>query len=90
VGAAGLKRLGVKRWRRHVHKIAEMLKFALQTDYVVIGGGNAKLLAKLPADCRTGENTNAFSGGFRLWQEKPVQSSGMARNRKGTKVLGLS
>jgi polyphosphate glucokinase len=86
VGVAGLKRLGLKRWRKHVIKIAEMFKFTLQTDYVVIGGGNAKLAGKLPADCRLGENTNAFIGGFRLWQEDAVRASKMARNRKGIKI----
>jgi polyphosphate glucokinase len=87
VGAAGLKRLGLKRWRKHVARIATLLDAALQTDYVVLGGGNAKLLGKLPPKCRVGENTNAFVGGFRLWQERAVKASPMARNRRGTKIV---
>jgi polyphosphate glucokinase len=86
VGAAGFKRLGKRDWRKHVTRIAELLKAALQVDYVVLGGGNAKLLAKLPPDCRLGKNTNAFVGGFRLWQERPVKASAMARNLRGTKI----
>jgi polyphosphate glucokinase len=36
---------------------------------VVLGGGNAKKLKKLPSGCRKGDNANAFLGGFRLWDE---------------------
>jgi len=36
---------------------------------VVLGGGNARLLEKLPVGCRAGENANAFVGGFRLWED---------------------
>jgi polyphosphate glucokinase len=68
VGLRGLKRLGKKRWRRHVAAVVELLKAALEPDDVVIGGGNAKKLAELPPGCRLGDNANAFIGGFRLWQ----------------------
>jgi polyphosphate glucokinase len=68
VGAQGLKRLGKKKWRRAVFKVVEQLKNALEAEYVVIGGGNAKLLKKLPPGARRGDNANAFPGGFRLWQ----------------------
>jgi len=68
VGLAGLKRLGKKKWRRHVTDVVEQLENALQADYVVLGGGNAKLLNPLPPGTRLGANANAFIGGFRLWQ----------------------
>lgn len=35
---------------------------------VVLGGGNAKKLTRLPMGCRMGDNANAFLGGFRLWE----------------------
>ncbi len=69
LGIRGLKRLGKKKWRRHVARIAEQLKNALEADYVVLGGGNAKLLKTLPPGCRLGDNSTAFMGGFRLWHE---------------------
>jgi polyphosphate glucokinase len=69
LGLRGLKRLGKKRWRRHVAKVVEQLKNALEADYVVLGGGNAKLLKKLPPGARLGDNSTAFTGGFRLWEE---------------------
>jgi predicted NBD/HSP70 family sugar kinase len=69
VGLAGLKRLGKKKWRKQVVEVAQQLKNALQAEYVVLGGGNAKLLKKLPRGFLLGENANAFRGGFRLWKE---------------------
>jgi len=70
VGLRGYKRLGKKSWRRHVAEVVKCLKAALSADYVVLGGGNAKLLKKLPAGARLGDNQNAFVGGVRLWSEK--------------------
>jgi predicted NBD/HSP70 family sugar kinase len=67
VGLAGLQRLGKKRWRRNVKDVVKQLKTALEADYVVLGGGNARLLKKLPPGVRLGNNANAFRGGFRLW-----------------------
>lgn len=67
LGLNGLKRLGKKKWRQYVAKIVKALKAALEADYVVLGGGNSKKLKKLPPGARLGSNTNAFRGGFRLW-----------------------
>jgi predicted NBD/HSP70 family sugar kinase len=69
LGLRGLQRLGKKRWRRNVAKVVEELKNALEADYVVLGGGNAKLLKKLPPGSRLGDNSTAFTGGFRLWEQ---------------------
>jgi len=69
IGAAGLKRLGIKNWRHHVFKIVEGLKNALEPDYVVLGGGNVNRIKTLPPATRRGNNRNAFIGGFRLWQK---------------------
>jgi hypothetical protein len=69
LGLAGLKRLGKNKWRHHVNEVVKQLKTALQADYVVLGGGNARLLKKLPPDTRRGDNANAFEGGYRLWMK---------------------
>ena len=74
VGIRGLERLGKRKWRRHVADVIEQLRTALQADYVVVGGGNAKLLDKLPRSARLGDNSNAFRGGFRLWQAARQQA----------------
>jgi polyphosphate glucokinase len=71
VGARALKRSGKKSCRRHVADIVEQLKSALDAEYVVLGGGNAKHIKKLPPGACMGDNRNAFVGGFRLWEEKP-------------------
>jgi predicted NBD/HSP70 family sugar kinase len=70
VGVRGLKRLGKKTWRRHVADVVERLKQALEAEYVVLGGGNAKHMKDLPPDTRMGDNRNAFVGGSRLWERK--------------------
>jgi polyphosphate glucokinase len=51
-----------------VTDVVNQLKAALEADYVVLGGGNAGLLKKLPPGARLGDNNNAFRGGFRLWK----------------------
>jgi polyphosphate glucokinase len=70
VGERGLQRLGKKKWRKHVIEAIATLRAAFQADDVVIGGGNAKLIEKWPDGVRAGNNTQAFRGGYRLWQTK--------------------
>lgn len=67
VGLRGLKRAGRKKWQRQVFAVVDQLKSAMEPDYVVLGGGNAPKLKKLPPGARLGNNRNAFLGGFRLW-----------------------
>jgi polyphosphate glucokinase len=67
VGLRGLLKHGVHKWRRHVADVVKLLIAALGPDDVVLGGGNVKKLKELPPGCRTGDNANAFLGGFRLW-----------------------
>jgi polyphosphate glucokinase len=75
VGLRGLERLGKKKWRKHVTFGVNRLISALQVNDVVIGGGNAKNLKKLPLGCRTGNNAYAFVGGFRMWKTGPTKSA---------------
>jgi len=69
LGARGIERLGRKKWQKRVETITERFVSALLLDDVVIGGGNAKKLTRLPQGCRMGDNANAFRGGFLLWQK---------------------
>jgi polyphosphate glucokinase len=69
LGIRGLERLGKKKWRRHVGTIVELLKEALDADYVVLGGGNSKKLKTIPPGARLGKNENAFLGGLRVWKD---------------------
>jgi hypothetical protein len=62
--------------------VVERLIAVLEPDDVVIGGGNVKKLKKLPLGCRTGDNNNAFLGGFRLWEE-PREAARAGGNPEG-------
>jgi polyphosphate glucokinase len=72
LGIAGLERLGKKKWRRAVVDVMDKFKTALQMDYVVLGGGNAKQFKEPPSGARLGDNDNAFRGGFRLWKKAKI------------------
>jgi len=67
VGLRGLEKYGKKKWRKHVDRIVKHFIWALAADHVVLGGGNAKKLKKLPPKCRLGDNSLAIKGGLRLW-----------------------
>ena len=72
LGKAGLERLGKKKWQKNVFEVVDQLRQAMQADDVVLGGGNAKKLTDLPDGVRLGDNSNAFIGGFRMWQDETV------------------
>jgi polyphosphate glucokinase len=74
VGLRGLKRLGRRKWEREVGKVVAQLRAALEPEQIILGGGNAKKLKKLPPGTILGNNQNAFKGGFRLWSEDQRQS----------------
>jgi predicted NBD/HSP70 family sugar kinase len=70
LGERGRRRLGTRKWRREVADVVAHLRLALEADYVVLGGGNAARLKKLPPHTRRGDNRNAFVGGVRIWHER--------------------
>jgi polyphosphate glucokinase len=70
VGQRGLKRFGKKKWRQEVEYVIDIFRKALQPEYIVLGGGNAKLIKDLPFEVRLGDNANAFVGGFRVWESE--------------------
>jgi len=67
LGEAGIKKRGKKTWRKHVGDVVELFIAAFVVDYVVLGGGNAKRIERMPPRTKRGSNANAFAGGFRLW-----------------------
>jgi polyphosphate glucokinase len=74
LGDRGRRRLGSKKWRRTVLEVVDRLRTALEADYVVLGGGNARKLKKLPKDTRLGSNDFAFLGGFRIWRSTALRA----------------
>jgi polyphosphate glucokinase len=67
LGRAGLRRLGVTKWRKALAEVVAFLKTAFAADYVMLGGGNAKKVQEPPPWARLGSNLCAFRGGYRLW-----------------------
>lgn len=84
VGVRGLKRLGRKKWQRHVEEALGRLITALKPTDVVIGGGNAKKLRPLLPGTRLGGNDFAFVGGFRMWDRETGQTSTPPSSTNGT------
>lgn len=90
VGKRGLKKFGRKKWTRYVGFLVDRLVAAFHPDDMVLGGGNAKKLKKVPPKCRMGSNANAFLGGFRLWEaeryhqplSRPALVPGQSRKRR--------
>jgi polyphosphate glucokinase len=82
VGERGMKRLGGKKWRRAVKEVVEQLSSVLEADYIVIGGGNARKLKRLPKNARLGSNDFAFIGGFRVWHDAADAPSASKRNSR--------
>jgi predicted NBD/HSP70 family sugar kinase len=76
LGVRGLKRLGRKQWQKRVEAVTARFISALYLDDVVLGGGNAKKLKRVPQGCRMGDNAHAFFGGFRLWEEAKMRALG--------------
>ena len=53
---------------RNVAECARLLHAALLPDVVVLGGGNSKALKEIPSGCVLGANSNAFLGGYAVWE----------------------
>src|SRR5271155_3132425 len=75
VGLRGLQKYGKQNWRCAVTDMVRRLAAAIEPDEVVLGGGNVNKLVELPPGCRVGNNTNAFIGGFRLWEKSLVKTN---------------
>jgi polyphosphate glucokinase len=53
---------------------------------VVIGGGNARKLKRLPKNARLGSNDFAFLGGFRVWHHAATAPSTAKAHRRSITV----
>ncbi len=74
VGRRGLDDLGKSKWREIVADMIVSMQGAFNAEYVVVGGGNAKLLKELPPGARLGNNLAAFRGGYRMWNLDDVET----------------
>jgi polyphosphate glucokinase len=67
LGQKAFKRDGKKVWRKHVSQAIKDLSYALQCEYVVLGGGNAEFMGELPKNVILSKNENAILGGLAVW-----------------------
>ena len=61
------RRDGKQKWLRALQQAVEILRSFCHPDYIVLGGGNAKEIKKLPAGCQVRDGSQAFIGASRLW-----------------------
>lgn len=54
---------------KNVLTVIEKFRAAMEPDEILLGGGNVEKLEELPHGCRRGKNADAFTGGFRLWDD---------------------
>ena len=52
-----------------------MIQTGMVADYVLLGGGNAKLMKQLPKGVILGANSNAIEGGIAIWKDGAVNPS---------------
>ena len=76
LGQRGLAALGEAAWKAAVLEGAELLRAAMAAEYIVLGGGNARLFETLPDGVRRGHNDKAFEGGFRAWDRPEIAGGG--------------
>jgi polyphosphate glucokinase len=69
LGKAGLDQAGLAGWKARVLEAIALFRYVLYPEYVVLGGGNVHRFDddELPEQVFRGDNSNAFTGGFRLW-----------------------
>ncbi len=68
-----LRQLGRAAWERHVHEAMKRLKAFSGVDYVVLGGGNADQLERVPKAAVLADQDAALVGGRLLWDgRRPV------------------
>ena len=70
-----LKRDGKEHWTEAVVEAIELLQNVFKPDETVLGGGNAKLVDPLPANCRCVDNRSAYVGAQRLWEGSDLFAS---------------
>ncbi len=80
VSKATLKEIGQQEWEKVVWEVVAVLKEALLSQTVSIGGGNAKFLENVPEWASIGNNKDAFHGGVRLWQDTSIEIGGGGRS----------
>lgn len=86
LGLAAYEHDGRKTWNKHVLEVIQDLQAAMECSYIVLGGGNAGQVRKLPKGVILGSNDNAFKGGFLLWEKaERVAATGSPTTKRPTR-----
>jgi polyphosphate glucokinase len=85
----GRRRLGQRRWLKYVHRAIGMLQDVFNPDLTVLGGGNSKLIEPMPEGCRRVENSSAYRGAERMWEEADIFASPSATSWRLVRQLAL-
>jgi predicted NBD/HSP70 family sugar kinase len=85
----GRKRLGQRRWLKAVHRSVDILQDTFHPDITVLGGGNAKLIEPMPSGCRRVENSSAYRGAERMWEEADIFATPSATTWRLSRQLAL-
>lgn len=72
VSKKALKKHGMNHWSRAVQETVDLLGDVFHPDEIVLGGGNAKRIRKLPGGCRLVDNASAYTGAERLWENSAM------------------
>lgn len=73
VGNAALKRVGRKKWNKHVERVLQQIQPIFNPRKIYVGGGNARLLdIPFAENVRITENVAGLLGGFALWKDEPL------------------
>jgi polyphosphate glucokinase len=85
----GRRHLGQRRWLKAVHRAVGMLQDVFHPDLTVLGGGNSKLIEPMPEGCRRVENSSAYRGAERMWEEADLFARPSATTWRITRQLAL-
>jgi polyphosphate glucokinase len=70
LGKAGLKKLGHKKWNKHLRQAIATIDALFNYDHLYIGGGNAgKIEGELPPKTSVIPNVAGLLGGVKLWEK---------------------
>ncbi len=71
LGNAARKKIGNKKWQKHVLRAIENMRNLVGFDRLFIGGGNSKKLeGKLPEDVTLVDNSAGIRGAVHLWRDE--------------------
>jgi predicted NBD/HSP70 family sugar kinase len=85
----GRRRLGQRRWLKAVHQAVSILQDVFHPDHTILGGGNSKMIEPMPPGCQRVENSSAYRGAERMWEDADIFAAPAATTWRLTRQLAL-